>query len=730
MSTNQIFAVIDALGNQLRQAQPRQAARCSNTAPRSGTASANGYSHAFNGTYAGEMEFLKRWLADRADFIDTNFLRAPVFSSNGGAITSGFTLTITAPTIESNTTTYYTLDGADPRLPGGAIAPFARSNQGALHLTLLTNTRVFARNFNLNHSNMTGGTVGGNPPISSPWSGATVGTFIVTTPPLAITEIMYHPPGSESHDGDDFEFIELKNVGPGPLNLVGMRFTNGIDFTFAATNTITSLGAGQYLVLVKNRAAFLARYPAVTNIAGVYTGSLDNSGESLFLEGALKEPILDFRYKDGWYPTTDGAGFSLVIRNENAPFATWTNPASWRPSASLLGSPGRQDPAPPWLPAVVINEALTHTDPPEVDSIEIFNSSLSPAFIGGWFLTDEPEEPQKYVVPTQTVVPANGYLVFTEREFNAGGTNGFALSSLGDKVYLFSGDGTNLTGYRHGFAFEAQVNGASFGRCLTSDGVEHFVTQRASSLGLPNAGPRVGPIVINELMYAPPPFGSAPNHQDEYVELRNVSLHAAPLFDPLHPTNTWEFRGGIQFRFPMDVEMAPGSFLLLVNFDPEQDPVMLEAFRRRYSLGTNILLFGPYQGNLAGDGERVGLYFPDRPELSPSSLAGLVPYVLLEELHYSSTAPWPAGADGTGHSLQRIASAVFGDEPANWVASAPSPGRVNPASLNADTDQDGLPDEWELAIGFDPLDPTGDNGLSGDPDGDGRTNWEEVRGGH
>ena len=68
---------------------------------------------------------LKKWLADRTDFIDTNFLRAPVFSSSGGAITSGFPLTITAPTIESNTTTYYTLNGADPRLPGGAISSTA-----------------------------------------------------------------------------------------------------------------------------------------------------------------------------------------------------------------------------------------------------------------------------------------------------------------------------------------------------------------------------------------------------------------------------------------------------------------------------------------------------------------------------------------------------------------------------------------------------------------------------
>ena len=70
------------------------------------------------------------------------------------------------------------------------------------------------------------------------------------------------------------------------------------------------------MVLVANPAAFLSRYPCVTNIGGQYTGELDNAGERLYLEGALKEPILDFAYDDAWYPTTDGQGFSLVIRNE------------------------------------------------------------------------------------------------------------------------------------------------------------------------------------------------------------------------------------------------------------------------------------------------------------------------------------------------------------------------------------------------------------------------------
>jgi hypothetical protein len=45
---------------------------------------------------------------------------------------------------------------------------------------------------------------------------------------------------------------------------------------------------------------------------------------------------------------------------------------------------------------------------------------------------------------------------------------------------------------------------------------------------------------------------------------------------------------------------------------------------------------------------------------------------------------------------------------------------------NRDTDGDGLDDYWETRYGLDPNDGTGDNGANGDPDGDGLTNEEEL----
>jgi hypothetical protein len=59
---------------------------------------------------------------------------APTFNQHGGSIPDGFNLEINAPA----GITYYTLDGTDPRLPGGAISPDARvASEGAASLTLL-----------------------------------------------------------------------------------------------------------------------------------------------------------------------------------------------------------------------------------------------------------------------------------------------------------------------------------------------------------------------------------------------------------------------------------------------------------------------------------------------------------------------------------------------------------------------------------------------------------------
>jgi len=707
-SLTNLNATIDGLCNQIRSSQPRELARWG-VQPR-------------GGSYQGEIDYSKNWLASRVNFIDTNFLAKPVFSSSGGPIQAGATLTISGP---SGATIYYTLNGVDPRLPGGGLSSAAVAYSGPIVMN--NNTRVFARARNLAHANLTGPN---NPPLSSPWSGATAATFVVQTPPLIVTEIMYHPappPAGNTNDADNFEYIELKNRGAGSLNLVGFRFTNGIDFTFTTTSSVTNLAAGQRVLVVRNRAAFNSRYPAAAaGVAGEYTGALDNAGERLGLVGPLLEPIHDFRYENSWYPITDGLGFSLVIADENAVLNTWTNRAGWRPSGAASGSPGIADPAPPAIPRIVINEALTHTDPPLVDAIELYNPTGAAVDVGGWFLSDGFDDPKKFRIPNGTMIPAGGFRVYDESDFNSGAPNSFRLSSLGDDVYLFSGDtGTNLTGYYHGFDFGAAQNPVSFGRHVTSVGAEHFVAQTVNTFGAANAGPRVGPVVVNEIMFQPPPVGTNNNTLDEFIELHNVTGQSVPLFDPAAPTNTWKLSGGIDYVFPASQSLLPNGYLLLVNFDPATNAAQLAAFRNRYG-AAGVTILGPYGSSLNNLGERINLSRPDPPQTIPDPFIGFVPYVLIDRVEYSGATPWPTNASGTGNSLQRRLGNGYGNDPANWQAAAPTAGAANPGGGSTDDDGDGLPNDWELAHGLDPARAVGDDGAAGDPDGDGLTNLEEY----
>src|SRR4029453_1466885 len=157
------------------------------------------------------------------------------------------------------------------------------------------------------------------------WSGPVDVTFVVKTPSIVVTEIMYHPENpllGDQYNADDFEFIELENVGSQPIDLAGFHFTKGINFTFPAD--AGSLAPDEMVVLVKNRAAFEIVYGTEgIRIGGEYSGNLSNAGEELALEGPLNEPILDFTYDDAWVPETDGLKHSLVIVDASSPLSTW-----------------------------------------------------------------------------------------------------------------------------------------------------------------------------------------------------------------------------------------------------------------------------------------------------------------------------------------------------------------------------------------------------------------------
>ncbi len=348
------------------------------------------------------------------------------------------------------------------------------------------------------------------------------------------------------------------------------------------------------------------------------------------------------------------------------------------------------------LTNVFINELLAHTDPPLEDAVEIFNPTGDDINIGGWYLSDAQDNLLKFRIAPGTVVPAGGFKVFYEYEFNSGNpVTPFSFSSAkGDQVYLSqsTAPGT-VTGYRAFAEFDASENGVSFGRYKTSVGVD-FTTLSARTFGVDNpattnqfrtgtgktnAYPKVGPVVINEIMYNQ--IGT--NDALEFVELHNILGTPQPLFDPANPANAWRMRKGIDFNFPTNVTIPGGGFVVLVNFDPIIDAVSLASFRAAY--GTNMTLFGPYSGKLDNGGEAIELQKPDAPQTVPGPDFGQVPHVAVDRVVYSDLAPWPLTPDGLGDALKRLTASLYGNDPVNWSGGAPTPGAANTAASGTNT---------------------------------------------
>ncbi len=318
LSTDNINAQIDEWTEELREAVPRNLVRWSSLAPR-------------YGSYQGEVNHLKDWLATRAAWIDSQFTPVPYFSHKGGVVEKGLLLEILLDSNDGKI--YYTLDGTDPKSSGAQPSPSAIRYENPIAIT--NNVKVGARALD------SGGI----------WSVLVKDTFLTAIPKLMITEFMYNPPPPTAQEdptgtlnASKMEFIELKNVGEAPIGLAGFRFSRGVTFLFSTGSSIDHVDPGQALVLVSDAKAFEARYGTQgILVAGQYTGALSDAAGRITFLGPVDEVIFDLTYSSSWHSTTAGGGYSLVNVDPLVPADGISSAARWRPSLRPLGTPGTEE---------------------------------------------------------------------------------------------------------------------------------------------------------------------------------------------------------------------------------------------------------------------------------------------------------------------------------------------------------------------------------------------------
>lgn len=187
------------------------------------------------------------------------------------------------------------------------------------------------------------------------WSALNEALFTLDTEPagagnLVVAEMHYHPAdpatpeeSAVSNDRDDYEFLELLNIGSRAIDLTGVRFSAGVNFSFP-DNTV--LSPGERVVLLRNQLAYETRYGALPATQWFeYSGRLSNDGERIIILGADSNPVHSFSYNDQppWPAPADGDGPSLALVNP-ASDPDHGLAASWVASRATGGSPGTPEP--------------------------------------------------------------------------------------------------------------------------------------------------------------------------------------------------------------------------------------------------------------------------------------------------------------------------------------------------------------------------------------------------
>lgn len=353
---------------------------------------------------------------------------------------------------------------------------------------------------------------------------------------------------------------------------------------------------------------------------------------------------------------------------------------------------------------VVVNEILANSGS-AADWIELHNRTRQPIDISGWFLSDDATNLSKYRIPAGTILPPGGFTTFRE-DLNFGATSvdvnkvtSFALSDIGETVYLSSAVNDELTDYQSKEEFGASTEGETLGAYYKpSTDSYNFVAMQMPTPSAPNSNPRVGPIVISEIMYNPP--GSGDN--DEYIELRNISDSPVTLYDSVK-LKPWRITDGVDYEFPSGasaITMAAGERIILTR--------NTTSFQNTFGALPGLRRFQWTTGSLDNGGETVQIAKPGGVDAF-----NVTQYIRIDRVNFDDDFPWPAPPDGTGPSLQKLALHEYGNDSANWGSATASPGSGIPGSTFA---------SWIASSGL----ASGQQDPNDDPDLDGRSNLVEY----
>lgn len=167
---------------------------------------------------------------------------------------------------------------------------------------------------------------------------------------------------------------------------------------------------------------------------------------------------------------------------------------------------------------VVINEFMAANDATVADQdgefddwIELHNTSNMAVDLTGYFLSDNPENLDKYDIPDGTIIPANGYLIVWADEdgMQEGLHANFKLARAGEELFLVNPDTMIIDEIIYG----EQQSDISFSRVPNGTGPFGFRTPTF------NANNDDGTTSLNEIDFASTALSVHPNPATDYLEI-------------------------------------------------------------------------------------------------------------------------------------------------------------------------------------------------------------------
>ncbi|HMC27193.1 MAG TPA: lamin tail domain-containing protein, partial [Verrucomicrobiae bacterium] len=242
---------------------------------------------------------------------------------------------------------------------------------------------------------------------------------------------------------------------------------------------------------------------------------------------------------------------------------------------------------------------------------------------------------------------------------SAGGNSPFAVN--GNSTITVSNNLIVFTGTAPATATRIKVNGIEYPITWTSlsawsmavpvsdasstlvfqgyDLYGNAVPSYTANVNVTYSGPSVDPknaLVINEIMYHPAVSNAS------YVEIFNNSPTVS--FD----LSNWRLHG-VDYNFPEGTIITNKQFLVIAK--------SRSAVVATYSISFSIPVFGEFDGNLDPDGETLALI---KPGATPDQDQ------IIDIVRYEAAAPWPAGANGSGASLELIDANQDNSRVSNW----------------------------------------------------------------